>query len=39
MAARRYENYFRSERSERVKCFSAQEEKFHISKGPCVVLL
>ena len=39
MAARRYEKYFRSERSERVKCFSLQEEKFRISKGPCVVLL
>ena len=32
------EKYFTSEGSERMKYFSAQEEKFHIFKRPCNVL-
>ena len=39
MAARRYEiSLLVSERSERVKYFSTQEEIFRISKRPCNVL-
>ena len=42
--ARRYEisvlvwEYFMSDCSERLKCFSTREEKFRISKRPCNVL-
>ena len=46
MAAWRYEisllvlkKYFTSERSERVKYFSIQEEKFRISKRPYIYIL